>query len=50
MAIDLINFMGLLNCCNDDRANNGSDLHSIESGFLGKDAYRFYHIKNASQV
>ncbi|XP_042955812.1 protein GLUTELIN PRECURSOR ACCUMULATION 3 isoform X2 [Carya illinoinensis] len=31
-------------------ANNGSDLHSIESGFLGKDAYRFYHIKNASQL
>ncbi|XP_065618823.1 protein GLUTELIN PRECURSOR ACCUMULATION 3-like isoform X2 [Quercus suber] len=33
-----------------DRANDGSDLHSAEVGLLGKDAYRFYHIKNASQV
>ncbi|XP_050281975.1 protein GLUTELIN PRECURSOR ACCUMULATION 3 [Quercus robur] len=32
------------------RANDGSDLHSAEVGLLGKDAYRFYHIKNASQL
>ncbi|KAM3685195.1 hypothetical protein ACB098_11G103300 [Castanea mollissima] len=33
-----------------DRANDGSDLHSAEVSLLGKDAYRFYHIKNASQL
>ncbi|KAF3958882.1 hypothetical protein CMV_016250 [Castanea mollissima] len=32
-----------------DRANDGSDLDSADAGLLGKDAYRFYHIKNASQ-
>ncbi|KAK4593173.1 hypothetical protein RGQ29_017352 [Quercus rubra] len=31
-------------------ANDASDLHSAEVGLLGKDAYRFYHIKNASQL
>ncbi|GMY23350.1 protein GLUTELIN PRECURSOR ACCUMULATION 3 [Fagus crenata] len=31
-------------------ANGGSDLHSADTGFLGKDAYRFYHIKNPSQL
>lgn len=34
--------------CN--RAKGGADLHSMESGFPGKYAHRFYHIKNASQV
>nr|POE81500.1 ring finger protein b [Quercus suber] len=33
-----------------DRANDGSDLDSADAGLLGKDAYWFYHIKNASQV
>uniref|UniRef100_A0A2N9EHT7 Uncharacterized protein n=1 Tax=Fagus sylvatica TaxID=28930 RepID=A0A2N9EHT7_FAGSY len=32
------------------RANGGSDLHSADTGFLGKDAYQFYHIKNPSQL
>ncbi|XP_062173890.1 protein GLUTELIN PRECURSOR ACCUMULATION 3 isoform X2 [Alnus glutinosa] len=31
-------------------ANAGSDMHSLESGFLGKDSYRFYHIRNPSQL
>lgn len=42
-------FLGSLGF-NSDRANDASDLHSAEVGLLGKDAYRFYHIKNASQV
>lgn len=35
---------------NNQLANAGSDLHPIDSGFLGKHVYRFYHIKNASQL
>ncbi|KAG8651044.1 protein GLUTELIN PRECURSOR ACCUMULATION 3 isoform X2 [Manihot esculenta] len=31
-------------------AKGGADLHSMESGFPGKYAHRFYHIKNASQL
>ncbi|GAV83742.1 Kelch_3 domain-containing protein/Kelch_4 domain-containing protein [Cephalotus follicularis] len=30
--------------------NGGSDLQSIESGFPGKEGYKFYHMKNASQL
>ncbi|XP_015577183.1 protein GLUTELIN PRECURSOR ACCUMULATION 3 isoform X2 [Ricinus communis] len=30
--------------------NDGADLHSMESGFPGKYAHRFYHFKNASQL
>ncbi|KDP45008.1 hypothetical protein JCGZ_01508 [Jatropha curcas] len=31
-------------------AKGGADLHSMESGFPGKYAYQFYHMKNASQL
>ncbi|KAI7733522.1 LOW QUALITY PROTEIN: hypothetical protein M8C21_014939, partial [Ambrosia artemisiifolia] len=31
-------------------ANIGTDLQSTESGFSEKDAFRLYHIKNASQL
>ncbi|KAL0007946.1 hypothetical protein SO802_009448 [Lithocarpus litseifolius] len=41
-----LNKLGWLIC---DRANDGSDLDSADAGLLGRDAYRFYHIKNASQ-
>ncbi|GLT66732.1 hypothetical protein SLA2020_390830 [Shorea laevis] len=30
--------------------NCGSDLQSIESDFTGKEAYKFYHLKNVSQL
>ena len=36
-------------CFNSDRANDEFDLDSADVGLLGKNAYRFYHIKNASQ-
>ncbi|KAJ0047156.1 hypothetical protein Pint_05865 [Pistacia integerrima] len=31
-------------------ANGGPYLQSSESSLLGKEAYTFYHLKNASQV
>lgn len=35
---------------NNDRANGGSTVRSIESALAGKAAYKFYHTKSASQV
>ncbi|XP_021904239.1 uncharacterized protein LOC110819379 [Carica papaya] len=31
-------------------AVGGSGFHSVDSSFLAKDAYKFYHLKNASQL
>ncbi|KAK6233834.1 hypothetical protein QUC31_006240 [Theobroma cacao] len=36
--------------CNCFRANNGSDFQHIESWLSGKEAHKFYHLNNVSQL